>query len=57
MTVLEATVEIAKAALSNNGGSIQALTDEKVRHNFVKGITDIFKTLEGLVPKTDGRQQ
>ena len=55
MTILEATVEIAKAALGNNGGSIQAITDEKVRHNFVKGIADIFKTLEGLVTKTDGK--
>ena len=55
MTVLEATVEIAKAVLSANSGSMKAITDEVVRQNFVKGITEIYKTLEGLTPKPKGK--
>jgi hypothetical protein len=61
MTAMEATVEIAKAALSIGTGGpiyspIQIIIDETVRGRFVQGISDIYKTFEQLSPKPEIKQ-
>ena len=58
MTVLEATVEIAKATLIPATGVAyyNLLIKEEKRKNLLEGITQIYKALEGLTPKPKGRQ-
>ena len=54
MTILEATVEITKAAVSRNTGSNTIhgnellLIDEKERKEFLTGIEELYKKLEKL---------
>lgn len=55
MTVLEATVEMVKATWGNTGGYAFVIDDEK-RKSLIKGITEIYKTLEALHPKPEGKQ-
>lgn len=47
MTVLEATVEIVKAATLTTDSSLN-VTDESHRKRFIKGIEEIYKKLEEL---------
>lgn len=50
MTVLEATVEIAKSVLITNGAgsSHYLITDEENKKKLLKGIEDIYKKLAEL---------
>jgi len=52
MTILEATVEIVKAALSTNtGAGISSLTNDKFRPDLIKGIDEVYNKLKELESK------
>ena len=55
MNALEATVEIAKAALSGGTAKqvpLYTITDDGDRANFIKGFKEIYHAIEALVPGT-----
>ena len=55
MTILEATVEITKAAISGNNSSSQSLllTDKDDRKQLLSGIEDVYNKLKELESKKE----
>jgi hypothetical protein len=51
MTILEATVEITKAAIGSAEGEHHLLTTENNRKEFLAGIEALYKKLEKLDEK------